>query len=93
MSLSNKLLVLYKGAKRQISNVLTEVRGFTVNQRRAVLVQICDKILLSRENYVDATSVVVNFINNNGGLKASLGKEAFLLIFRDISNISKMAKD
>ena len=93
MSLSNKPLVLYKGAKRQISNVLIKVRGFAVNWRRAVLVQIYNKILLSQENYADATSVVVNFINNDGGLKASLGKEAFLLIFRDISNVSKMAKD
>ena len=58
-----------------------------------MLVQIYNKILLFRENYADATSVVVNFINNNSGLKASLGKDVFLLIFRDISNISKMAKD
>ena len=58
-----------------------------------MLIQICNKILLSQENYADAASIVVNFINNDGGLKASLGKEAFLLIFRDISNVSKMAKD
>ena len=93
MSLFNKLLVLYKGAKRQISNVLAEVRGFAVNQRQAVLVQIYNEILLSQENYADAASIVVNFINNDSGLKASLGKEAFLLIFRDISNVSKIAKD
>ena len=93
MSLLSRLLVLYKGAKRQISNILAEVRGFAVNQRRVVLVQIYNKILLSQENYADAASIVVNFINNDGGLKASLGKDAFLLIFRDISNVSKMAKD
>ena len=58
-----------------------------------MLVQIYNKILLSRENYADAASIVVNFINNDGRLKASLGKDAFLLIFRDISNISKIAKD
>jgi len=58
-----------------------------------VLVQIYNKILLSWENYADAASVVVSFINNNSGLQASLGKDAFMLIFRDISNISKMAKD
>ena len=93
MSSSGKSLVLYKGAKRQISDVLAEVRGFAVNRRRAVLVQIYDEILLSRENYADAASVVVNFINNDGGLKASLGKDAFLSIFRDISDVSKMAED
>ena len=58
-----------------------------------MLVQIYDEILLSRENYVDTASVVINFINYNSGLQASLGKDAFLLIFRDISNISKIAKD
>ena len=58
-----------------------------------MLIQIYTKSLLSWENYVDAASVVVNFINNNGGLKASLRMDAFLLIFRDISNISKIAKD
>ena len=93
MSSSGKPLVLYEGAERQISDVLAEVRGFAVNRRRAVLVQLCDEILLSRENYADAASIVVNFINNNSGLKVSLGKDAFLLIFRDISNISKIAKD
>jgi len=58
-----------------------------------VLVQIYNKILLSWENYADTTSIVVNFINNNSGLQASLGKDAFMLIFRDISNVSKMAED
>jgi hypothetical protein len=58
-----------------------------------VLIQIYNKILLSQENYADAASVVVNFINSDSGLKASLEKDAFLLIFRDISNVSKIAKD
>jgi len=58
-----------------------------------VLIQICDEILLERKNYIDAASVVVNFINYNNRLQASLGKNAFLIIFKDISNISKMAKD
>ena len=31
ISLLGKPLVLYKGAKRQISNVLIEIRGFAVN--------------------------------------------------------------
>jgi len=58
-----------------------------------VLIQIYNKILLKRENYADATSVVVNFVNYNNRLQASLGKDAFLIIFKDISNISKIAKD
>ena len=58
-----------------------------------MLIQICDEILLERKNYIDAASVVVNFINYNNRLQASLGKNAFLIIFKDISNISKMAKD
>jgi len=58
-----------------------------------VLIQIYNKILLLRENYADAASVVVNFINQDNGLQASLGKDAFILIFKDISNVSKMAKD
>jgi len=93
ISLLSRPLVLYKGAKRQISDVLVEVRGFAVNWHYAVLVQIYNEILLSRENYADTASIVVNFINNNSGLQASLGKDAFMLIFRDISNVSKMAKD
>jgi len=93
MSSSSRPLVLYEGAERQISDVLAEVRGFAVNRRRAVLVQICDEILLSRENYADAASVVVNFVNHDSGLQASLGKDAFLSIFRDISDVSKMAED
>ena len=93
MSLLSRPLVLYKGAKRQISDVLAEVRGFVVNQHRAVLVQIYNEILLFQENYADAASIVVNFINNNSGLQASLGKDAFILIFKDISNVSKIAKD
>ena len=93
ISLLSRPLVLYKGAKYQISNILIEVRGFAVNQRYVVLVQIYNKILLFQENYTDATSVVVNFINNNSRLQASLGKDTFILIFRDISNVSKMAKD
>ena len=68
MSSSSRPLVLYEGAERQVSDVLAEVRGFAVNRRRAALVQICDEILLSRENYADATSVVVNFISYNNGL-------------------------
>ena len=93
ISLLSRPLVLYKGAKRQISDVLAEVRGFTVNQRYVVLIQICNEILLSQENYADTASIVVSFINNDSRLQASLGKDAFILIFRDISNISKMAKD
>jgi len=93
MSLLSKPLVLYKGAKQQISDVLVEVRGFVVNQYQAVLVQIYNEILLSQKNYVDTASVVVNFINHDSGLQASLEKDAFLSIFRDISNISKIAKD
>ena len=42
---------------------------------------------------MDTASIVVNFLNYNSGLKASLGKDAFLLIFRDISNVSKIVKD
>jgi len=58
-----------------------------------VLIQIYNEILLKRENYADAASVVVNFVNYNNGLQASLGKDAFLTIFKDISNVSKMVKD
>ena len=87
------LLVLYKGTKYQISNVLIEVKGFIVNWRCIVFVQIYNKILLTRENYVDAVSIVVNFINRDNGLRVFLKKDAFLLIFRDIFNVSKMAKD
>jgi len=58
-----------------------------------VLIQIYNKILLKRENYVDTASIVVNFVNYNNRLQASLGKDAFLIIFKDISNISKMVKD
>jgi len=58
-----------------------------------VLIQIYNKILLSRENYADAASIVVNFVNHNNRLQISLGKDAFLIIFKDISNVSKMAKD
>jgi len=58
-----------------------------------VLIQIYDEILLERENYADAASVVVNFVNYNNGLQVSLEKDAFLIIFKDISNISKIAKD
>ena len=93
ISLSSKLLVLYKGAKQQISNVLTEVRGFAVNQRRDVLIQIYNEILLLQENYADTASVVVDFISYNNRLQASLGKDTFLIIFKDITNISKMVKD
>ena len=93
MSLLSRPLVLYKGAKYQISDILIEVRGFAVNWRYAVLVQIYNKILLSWENYADTASVVVNFINNNSRLQASLEKDIFILIFRDISNVSKIAKD
>jgi len=93
MSLLSRPLVLCKGAKRQISNVLAEVRGFIVNRYYVVLVQIYTEILLSWENYADTASVVVSFIKNNSGLQASLGKDAFILIFRDISDVSKMAKD
>jgi len=58
-----------------------------------VLIQIYDEILLKRENYADAASMVVNFVNYNNRLQASLGKDTFLIIFKDISNVSKMAKD
>ena len=58
-----------------------------------MLVQIYNKILLSQENYADATSIVVDFVNYNNRLQASLGKDAFLLIFKDISNVSKIVKD
>jgi len=58
-----------------------------------VLIQICNEILLERENYADATSVVVDFVNYNNRLQASLEKNAFLIIFKDISNVSKIAKD
>jgi len=58
-----------------------------------VLIQICDEILLKRENYADTASVVVDFVNHNNGLQVSLGKDAFLIIFKDISNVSKIAKD
>ena len=68
MSLFSRLLVLYKGAKQQISDVLAEVRGFAVNWRCVVLIQICNKILLLRENYTDTASVVVNFINQDNRL-------------------------
>ena len=93
MSSSSRPLVLYEGAERQVSDVLAEVRGFAVNRRRAALVQICDEILLSRENYADAASVVVDFVSHDNGLQASLGKNTFLLIFKDIFNVSKIAKD
>ena len=86
-------LVPYEGTECQISDVLAEVRGFVVNRRRVVLIQIYNEILLTRENYIDTTSIVVNFINRDNGLRVSLGKDVFLLIFRDISNVSKMAKD
>ena len=86
-------LVPYKGTIYQISNILTEVKGFAVNQRHIVLVQICDEILLTQENYTDTISVVVNFISRNNRLQVSLGKDIFLLIFRDISKVSKLAKD
>ena len=42
---------------------------------------------------MDTASVIVNFINYNNRLQISLGKGVFLLIFRDIFNISKMAKN
>ena len=58
-----------------------------------MLIQICNEILLKRENYVNAASVVVNFVSHNNKLQASLGKDAFLIIFKDISNVSKMVKD
>ena len=58
-----------------------------------MLIQICNEILLKRENYADIASVVVNFINYNNRLQTSLEKDAFLIIFKDIFNISKMAKD
>ncbi len=38
-------------------------------------------------------SIVVNFINHNNRLQVSLKKDAFLLIFKDISNINKIAKN
>ena len=37
--------------------------------------------------------MVVNFITYNNRLQTSLGKDAFLIIFKDIFNISKIAKD
>ena len=93
MSLLSRPLVLYKGAKRQISDIFIEVRGFAVNWRWAVFIQIYDKILLLRENYIDTVSVVVDFISYDNELQALLGKNAFLLIFKDITDVSKMAKD
>ena len=93
MFLLSRLLVLYKGAKWQISNIFTEVKGFTVNWCQAVLIQIYNKILLSWENYADTISIVVDFVNYNNGLKVSLGKDAFLLILKNIFNISKIAED
>jgi len=58
-----------------------------------VLIQIYNEILLKRENYADAASIVVNFVNYNNGLQASLGKDTFLIIFKNISNVSKIVKD
>ena len=69
------------------------MKGFTVNQHYTVFIQICDKILLSQENYADTANVVVNFINYNNGLQTSLKKDAFLLIFKDIFDINKMAEN
>ena len=68
MPLLSGSLVPYKGTIYQISNVLAEVRGFVVNWRRVVLVQIYNEILLTQENYTDTASVVVNFINYNNRL-------------------------
>ena len=51
------------------------------------------KFYSPKKNYVDAASVIVNFINYNNGLQASLKKDVFLSIFRNISDISKMAKN
>ena len=87
------LLVLYEGTEYQISDIFVKIRGFAVNWCHAVLVQICNEILLAWENYADTVSVVVGFINCDNRLKASLRKNAFLLIFRDISNVSTMAED
>ena len=58
-----------------------------------MLIQIYNKILLKRENYADAANVIVDFVNYNNRLQASLGKDMFLIIFKDIFNISKMVKD
>ena len=58
-----------------------------------MLIQIYNKILLLRENYVDAASMVINFVNQDNGLQVFLERDAFLLIFKDISNVSKMAKN
>ena len=58
-----------------------------------MLIQIYNKILLSQENYADTASVVVDFIKHNNRLQTSLEKNMFLTIFKDISDISKMAKD
>ena len=38
MPLLSGPLVLYKGTKRQISDILIEVRDFTVNQHHVVLI-------------------------------------------------------
>jgi len=41
---------------------------------------------------MNTASVIINFLNHNNKLQVSLKKDTFLLIFKDIFNINKMAK-